>query len=104
MSAQNASATKWLRAQGTYVNSKSTVTGNQAVLHTIIIGTYTNGGKFRLANGTLTNIVNYITGTFVPLSTGIQPPLDFKELEFANGIYVETAGTIDMTLVYNELV
>lgn len=104
MSAQNLTVGKWTRSQGTYVTGSSTITGSQAVLHSILVGSYTPGGRFRVANGTATNIVSYLTGTFVPQATGIQPPTDFEELEFANGIYVETTGGVELTVIYNTLV
>lgn len=106
MSDFNRSTPTWIKAQGTNFTGqqRTTVTIKQAVLHAIIVGTYSPGATFRVANGTATNIVNYITGSFVPLATGIQPTIEFKELEFANGIAVFTGGTIDLTAVYNDLI
>lgn len=104
MSDYNKSTPTWLKAQGTFVNGKATVTRNQAVLHSIIIGTYTPGASFRIANGTATNIVNYISGSFTPQGTAIHPPLEFKELEFLNGIYIETVGVLGLTVIYNDLI
>lgn len=99
MSAQNLHSANWVRAQGTNLSAKGQVTTSSAVLHAIV-GSHT-GGSFRLGNGTLTSQTYYM-GTFIPAAGPINAP--FYELEFANGIYLEVGGSVNLTVIYNDLV
>lgn len=103
MSAQNISQANWVRSQGTFMTGSANATTSQSVLHKILIGTYTPGAVIRVANGTATS-KTYVTGSFTPSGLGLQTPLDFEELEFSNGIYVEITGTASLTTVYNDLI
>jgi hypothetical protein len=99
MSAQNLSQTRWVKAQGTNFTTKLQVTTNAAVLHTIF-GSH-SGGSFRVGNGTLTS-QTYPMGTYSPAAGPVY--LDFKELEFTNGIFVEVGGAVNLTAVFNDLI
>lgn len=103
MSAQNLSETSWVRAQGTLLTGRMQVTTAQAVLHTIILNSY-GGGSFRVGNGTLTSTL-WLGGTYTPAAgTLTGPQLDYKELEFANGIFIDATGAINATVIYNDIV
>lgn len=99
MSAQNKGFT-WYKAQGTNVAANAQVTNQSAVLHSVIVNSHSTG-TFRLAKGTATSLT-YLQGTYTP-ATG-SSTIEFKELEFTDGIYVVTGGTINLTVIYNDLV
>ncbi len=104
MSAQNLSAGKWFKAQGTNLSASAAnrfeITRTQSVLHQIVVNSHTSG-TWRLANGTLTN-ATYVQGTYTP-ATG-SSTIDCKELEFASGLCLDVAGTVNLTLIYNDLI
>lgn len=100
MSAQNQNVATWVRSQGTNFATRGQVTANAAVLHKLIVNSHTTG-TFRLANGTSTSL-SFVQGTYTP-ATG-SSVIEFESLEFPNGIFVETGGTINWTAIYNELV
>lgn len=101
MSAQNLSGGSWIKAQGTNMTANGQVTTSQAVLHSIIVNSNT-GGSFRVGNGTATAFTKAM-GTYTP-TTATSGEVVFHELEFTNGIYVEVGGTINLTVIYNDLV
>jgi hypothetical protein len=101
MSSQNLSVAKWIKAQSTNLAARGQVTTSQAVLHSVIVNSNT-GGSFRVANGTLTSL-SQVMGTYTP-TTATSGVVDFKELEFTNGIFLETGGSVNLTLIYNDLV
>jgi len=101
MSSQNLSGGRWIKAQGTNISARAQVTSSHAVLHSIIVNSNT-GGSFRVANGTLTSL-SQVMGTYTP-TTATSSVVEFKELEFANGIFIETGGTINATVIYNDLI
>ena len=103
MSAHNKEVSSWTRAQGTFMTGSGNATTSLAVLHELLIGTYTPGAVIRVANGTATS-KTYMTGSFTPNGLGLQTPIEFRELEFGNGIYVEITGTAQLTAVYNDLI
>lgn len=103
MSNYNQIQGNWVKSQGTFMTGSANATSSAAVLHEIAIGSYSPGATFRLANGTLTS-KTYITGSFTPSGLGLQRPIEFKELEFTNGIFVETGGTINLTVIYNDII
>jgi len=101
MSNYNQVQGNWIKAQSTNLAARGQVTTSQAVLHSIIVNSNTTG-SFRVATGTLTSL-SQVMGTYTP-TTATSSVVDFKELEFANGIFFETGGTINATIIYNDLV
>lgn len=100
MSAHNLSASNWIKAQGSNIKASGQITFNQGALHEIIVNSHTTG-TWRLCNGTATSNTA-IGGTYTPASGS--STVDYKELEFTSGIYIQTAGTVDLTAVFNDLV
>jgi hypothetical protein len=100
MSAQNLYAGQWIKAQGTNMTYSAGATSSHAVLHAIVVNSHSSG-VFRLANGTATSFT-YVTGSYSP-ATG-SSILDFKELEFTNGILVQMTGTMNFNVIYNDLI
>lgn len=73
------------------------VTSQPGKLNKIIVNSHTSG-SWKLINGTLTQTA--IGGTYSPASgSGVY---DLEPLGFDTGLCVVTAGTINLTLVYNE--
>lgn len=102
MSNYNLSPAGWMKAQGTFMTGSANATTSHSVLHKLVIGSYTPGAVVRVANGTATN-KTYLSGSFTPNGLGLQEPLEFREMEFTNGIYVEMTGTVNLTAIYNDL-
>lgn len=103
MSDFNKSTAGWYKAQGTFMTGSGNATTSQAVLHQLLIGTYTPGAVIRVANGTATS-KTYLSGSFTPNGLGLQEGIEFKELEFTSGIFVEITGTANLTAIYNDLI
>jgi len=101
MSAQNLSTQRWIKAQGTNVTARAQVTTSQAVVHAVVVNSNT-GGSFRLGNGTLT-AVTWLTGTYTP-TTATSSVVSLNELEFTSGVFLETGGTVNLTVIYNSLI
>jgi len=100
MSAQNISAGTWIKAQGSNVKTTGQITSSHAVLHEVIVNSHSSG-TWRLCNGTATSN-SAVGGTYTPAAGS--SVVAYKELEFTNGIYVETSGTLDVTAVFNDLI
>jgi len=99
MSAQN-QGSNWVRAQGSANTQRGNITPNQAVLHSITIG-FSNG-TYRIGNGTLgSSSLTFAGSSFKPTAFTQQ---EFKELEFSNGISIETEGTVSWQAIFNDLV
>ena len=101
MSAQNLVQGQWIKAQGTNISAKTQVTTSQAVLHSIIVNS-NSSGSFRIANGTATS-PTWVMGTYTP-TTATSGVVSFRELEFTNGIFIDVGGTINATVLYNDLI
>lgn len=103
MSAHNLSSAKWVKAQSTNFTGRGQATTNAAVLHAIIVNSNTSG-SFRVGSGTLTHAsLTFPMGTYTP-ATGTSVYLPFYETEFTNGIFIDVGGTINYTVIFNDLV
>lgn len=73
------------------------VTNQPGKLNKIIVNSHTTG-SWKLINGTPTQTA--LGGTYTPATgSGVY---DYEPLGFDTGLCVLTAGTVNLTLVYNE--
>lgn len=100
MSEQNKSVATWYKAQGSNITATGQITTKHSVLHAILVNSHTTG-SFRIANGTATAFTA-AGGTYTPAAGS--SVIEYKELEFASGMYIQTAGTLNLTAVFNDLV